>query len=107
MTEEGTMVRQLTPDEAKAITTRIKSTTEMLWELLLEAYAKRGDTVATDEAQLVEQLGHAVSVVEGSPMNIKITTGHDFRMAKSLIDALPKKAIRALHPFADEDPLAL
>ena len=40
-------------------------------------------------------------------MNIKITTGHDFRMAKSLLDALPKKAIRALHPFADEDPLGL
>jgi 2-C-methyl-D-erythritol 4-phosphate cytidylyltransferase len=76
-------------------------------ELLLEAFAKRGDTEATDEAQLVEQLGHAVSIVEGSPMNIKITTGHDFRMAESLLDALPKKAIRALHPFADEDPLAL
>jgi hypothetical protein len=40
-------------------------------------------------------------------LNIKITTGHDFRMAKALLDALPKKTIRALHPFADEDPRSL
>lgn len=76
-------------------------------ELLLDAFAQRGDSPATDESQLVEQLGHKVTVVEGSPMNIKITTGHDFRMAKALLDALPKKTIRALHPFADEDPRSL
>ena len=76
-------------------------------ELLLDAFAKRGKTQATDEAQLVEQLGHEVSVVEGSPLNIKITTGHDFRMAKALLDVLPKKNLRPLHPFADEDPLPL
>lgn len=76
-------------------------------ELLLEAFARRGDLQATDEAQLVENLGQKVTVVEGSPMNLKITTGHDFRMAEALVDALPKKTIRALHPFADEDPLGL
>jgi 2-C-methyl-D-erythritol 4-phosphate cytidylyltransferase len=74
-------------------------------QLLLEAFAKRGSLQATDEAQLVENLGHEVKVVEGSPMNFKITTFADFRMAEAVVDALPKpKTLRALHPFADEDP---
>ncbi len=88
---------------------------ESLWEaqtpqvfkrqLLLDAYAKRGKLQPTDEAQLVEQLGIRVKVVRGSPMNIKITTEHDFRMAGAVLDVLPQpKSLRSLHPFADEDP---
>lgn len=74
-------------------------------DLLLEAYQKRGVLNATDEAQLVEQLGHPVHVVPGSPLNLKITTLDDFRMAEVLLDVLPKeKGLGALHPFADEDP---
>ncbi len=74
-------------------------------QLLLDAYAQRGDFQPTDEAQLVERLGHDVKIVEGSPLNQKITTAADFRMAEALINALPKpKGIQALHPFADEEP---
>jgi 2-C-methyl-D-erythritol 4-phosphate cytidylyltransferase len=74
-------------------------------KLLLDAFAKRGDLAATDEAQLVENTGHPVTVVEGWPMNIKITTFADFKMAEALVDALPKpKMLRGLHPFADESP---
>lgn len=73
-------------------------------ELLLEAYAQRGDLAATDEAQLVENLGHPVRVVEGWPMNIKITTHQDFKMAEALVNALPKPQLKALHPFSDEEP---
>ena len=87
---------------------------EGLWEaqtpqvfrrtLLLEAYAQRKGLEATDEARLVEQLGRKVAVVEGSPMNLKITTPEDFRMAGALLDALPKeKTLRSLHPFAEEE----
>ncbi|MEX0704874.1 MAG: 2-C-methyl-D-erythritol 4-phosphate cytidylyltransferase [Planctomycetales bacterium] len=74
-------------------------------ELLLDAFARSGGEPATDEAQLVERIGHPVTIVEGSPMNFKITTDADFRMAEAVVDALPKpKALRALHPFADEEP---
>lgn len=74
-------------------------------QLLLDAYAQRGNLQPTDEAQLVEQFGHPVKVVEGSPMNLKITTAEDFRMAETLLDALPKeKPLGSLHPFADDDP---
>lgn len=72
-------------------------------QLLLDAYARWDGSEATDEAQLVERLGHPITVVEGSPLNVKITTQEDFRMAESLLSALPQeKPLRALHPFADE-----
>lgn len=77
-------------------------------QLLLDAYARQGTLQPTDEAQLVEQLGHPVTLVEGSPLNIKITTGDDFRLAEAALDALPKpRTLRTLHPFADEDPRLL
>ncbi len=73
--------------------------------LLMEAYAKRDAFVATDEAQLVERIGHSVAIVEGSPMNLKITTQDDFRMAEVLLDALPReKSLANLHPFAADNP---
>jgi len=73
-------------------------------ELLLAAFARHEGGPATDEAQLVERLGHAVALVEGSPLNIKITTHDDFRLAEAALQALPKpKTLRALHPFADEE----
>jgi 2-C-methyl-D-erythritol 4-phosphate cytidylyltransferase len=37
---------------------------------------------ATDDAQLVERLGHKVSVVEGSAINIKITRPFDLKIAE-------------------------
>ena len=76
--------------------------------MLEDAYARFGNEPATDEAQLVARTGHDVKVITGSPMNIKITTNDDFRMAESLLSALPKdKAFRRLHPFADEQPTGL
>ena len=34
----------------------------------------------TDEAELMEQAGVAVAVVEGSPLNIKLTTKADLQL---------------------------
>jgi 2-C-methyl-D-erythritol 4-phosphate cytidylyltransferase len=39
---------------------------------------------ASDEAMLVERLGHTVTVVMGSPRNIKITTPADLKLARFL-----------------------
>ena len=72
-------------------------------QLLLDAFAQRGTSQPTDEAQLVEQLGQKVQIVLGSPLNIKITTPDDFRIAELLLDALPREKLPSyLHPFADE-----
>lgn len=46
------------------------------------AYAE--GLMGTDESQLVERLGQRVSVVEGSPMNIKITRPFDLRLADAI-----------------------
>jgi 2-C-methyl-D-erythritol 4-phosphate cytidylyltransferase len=74
-------------------------------EILVEAFSKRGDFQPTDEAQLVERLGHAVSVVPGSPLNIKITTQDDLKMAEALLSVLPRnKSLDSLAPSADEKP---
>ena len=67
-------------------------------ELLLEAYAKRQGFHATDDAQLVERIGHPVTVVPGSPINMKITTKEDLRLAEQALKALPKPKL----PGGDE-----
>ena len=58
------------------------------YELLREAYQRAdvNDPSLTDESALVEQLGHRVSVVEGSARNIKITTPEDLVVAEALLD---------------------
>jgi 2-C-methyl-D-erythritol 4-phosphate cytidylyltransferase len=72
--------------------------------LLLKAYAGRGKTPATDDAELVQRCGHAVTVVTGSSLNLKITTREDLRLAAQALHALPKpKVLGPAHPFADDD----
>ena len=71
--------------------------------LLVEAHAKAAGDDATDDAMLVERLGHPVAVVPGSPLNIKITTREDLKIAAQLLKALPKPRLdRPAHPFADD-----
>ncbi len=73
-------------------------------DLLMKAYAQRGGFNATDDAQLVERIGHKVSVVPGSRINVKITTRDDLRLAENLLKALPKPKLgSAMNPFADDD----
>ena len=73
-------------------------------QLLIEAYAKRGNDAATDDAQLVERLGHAVTVVPCSQLNLKITTRDDLKLAEQVLKVLPKpKPDGFHHPFAADD----
>jgi len=87
---------------------------EGLWEaqtpqvfrrkLLIEAYAKRGQGAVTDDAQLVERLGHAVTIVPCSPLNLKITTRDDLKLAEQVLKVLPKPKLEGFrHPFAADD----
>ena len=69
------------------------------------AYANRSrlPSPPTDDALLVESLGHPVRVVPGSPMNLKITTAADLRLASAILQSRPRPAADApAHPFADE-----
>jgi 2-C-methyl-D-erythritol 4-phosphate cytidylyltransferase len=72
--------------------------------VLLDAHARRGDFVATDDSQLVERIGHEVTVVLGSPINLKIATREDLRLAEQALKALPKPKLSGPgHPFAGDD----
>ena len=54
------------------------------FSVIREAYdrAYSDGFMATDDSQLVERLGHRVSIVEGSPINIKITRPFDLSLAE-------------------------
>jgi 2-C-methyl-D-erythritol 4-phosphate cytidylyltransferase len=56
------------------------------YEIIKEAYdrAYKEGYAATDDSQLVERAGHRVSVIEGSPINIKITRPLDLRVAEAI-----------------------
>ncbi len=72
--------------------------------LLIDAYAKRNDCNATDDAELVERTGQPVTLVPGSPINMKITTREDLKFAAQALKAMPKpKLLGPSHPFADDD----
>lgn len=60
---------------------------------LVEAYAKRAALTSpiTDDAQLIEAIGHSVVVVPGAPTNFKITTKDDLELADAILKARSSK----------------
>ena len=62
--------------------------------LVVEAYRKAAiaHVHATDDAALVERLGHKVAIVEGSWENIKITTPEDMILAEAILAARKGKS---------------
>ncbi len=53
--------------------------------LLKQAYGKHNGRPATDDAQLVERLGHQVTLVQGSAENLKITFPEDLLLAEAIL----------------------
>jgi 2-C-methyl-D-erythritol 4-phosphate cytidylyltransferase/2-C-methyl-D-erythritol 2,4-cyclodiphosphate synthase len=82
-------------------------------DLLIEALddARAKGIVATDEAALIEGLGHPVRLVPGSRLNLKITHEEDLALAR----ALAGEAVRTvrvgvgedIHPLVEGRPLIL
>jgi 2-C-methyl-D-erythritol 4-phosphate cytidylyltransferase len=58
---------------------------------LERAHAEATGT-ATDDAALVEAVGHAVHVTQGDPLNFKITTPADLAMAERWLARAPERA---------------
>lgn len=54
------------------------------YDILREAH-QRSRRPATDDAALVERLGHPVRVYRGSPRNLKVTTPEDLFLAEALL----------------------
>jgi 2-C-methyl-D-erythritol 4-phosphate cytidylyltransferase len=73
-------------------------------DVLEKAYASLGSFCPTDEAQAVERMGHPVALVKGSPLNIKLTTRQDLKLASACLKAMPAPRFDAKpHPFADDN----
>jgi len=61
-------------------------------ELIKRAYAEMpSDLRPTDDAQLVERLGHGVTIVETDRRNLKITSPGDMSLAAVLVKELGRK----------------
>jgi len=59
-----------------------------LSSLLLKAYEKAltDGYEGTDDSAVVERLPHPVKIVEGSPLNIKVTTPQDLILAEAILE---------------------
>ncbi len=77
------VVETLNRDELRAVQTP----QAFRYALLVEAHerARADGFYGTDDATLVERLGHPVVVVPGSPENLKITTPEDLAIAEALL----------------------
>jgi 2-C-methyl-D-erythritol 4-phosphate cytidylyltransferase len=73
------------------------------YELLARAHREAADAgqVGDDDAQLVAATGHAVTVVEGEPANIKLTTPEDLGVVEALIKE--QEAAAPSSPWKGED----
>jgi 2-C-methyl-D-erythritol 4-phosphate cytidylyltransferase len=83
--EAGRVVR--TVDRFRVL--RAQTPQGFLYPVLKKAMdaARHDHFYGTDEATLVERAGLPVATVEGSPLNIKITTPLDLKIAEALLDA--------------------
>jgi 2-C-methyl-D-erythritol 4-phosphate cytidylyltransferase len=72
---------------------------------LVEAYSRRDGNV-TDDATLLESLGHKVSVVNGSAFNFKITTKDDLALAEAVMKSRkqPGSGSKQKMSFFDDEP---
>jgi 2-C-methyl-D-erythritol 4-phosphate cytidylyltransferase len=80
-TADGAVVNATIPREHIVL---VQTPQGFRFHLLKQAFeeAARDGFTGTDEASVVERMGHAVAVVMGSPRNIKITTPLDLELAE-------------------------
>ena len=86
--EDGVVLQTL--DRSKLWITQTPQAFRM--ELIIEAHrnARRDNYIGTDDCMLVEHLGHPVYIIEGSDMNIKITTPADLKIAGVILSTFEK-----------------
>jgi 2-C-methyl-D-erythritol 4-phosphate cytidylyltransferase len=81
---KGEVIQTLERRDVWQIQTPQAFQAQLLWRAFVEAYAR--NFYGTDEASLVEELQQTVVVVQGSPLNLKITTSEDLEMAEAILE---------------------
>ena len=61
---------------------------------ILEASFANSDADATDEATLLERMGHSVRVFQGDYGNLKVTTPGDLALAEAILEARASSEVR-------------
>ncbi len=91
-TSEGAVVNATIPREHIVL---VQTPQGFRFSVLKQAFeeATRDGFVGTDEASVVERMGHEVAVVMGSPRNIKITTPSDLELAEFYAGQEAKKYV--------------
>jgi 2-C-methyl-D-erythritol 4-phosphate cytidylyltransferase len=91
-TSEGAVVNATIPREHIVL---VQTPQGFRFHVLKQAFdeAIRDGFVGTDESSVVERMGHPVSVVMGSPRNIKITTPADLELAEFYAGQESKKYV--------------
>lgn len=83
-------IREVNGEQNKAVDRErfriIQTPQTFLSELILPAFELPYDPLFTDEATVVERLGHPVHLVPGEESNLKITKPLDLVMAKAFLD---------------------
>ena len=89
MTERGGLYEAQTPQVFRT-------------DVLRDAYAKLDpETEVTDDAEVVEQAGHPVTVVKSGATNLKITTKQDLAIATAILKARPRKSAPRMGAFEE------
>ncbi len=73
-------------------------------DILVQAYQRLDPSrrvEMTDDAQVVEAVGHAVSVVAGDATNIKVTTKSDLTLASAIMKARPGRPVSRMGAFEE------
>lgn len=83
--------RRLTPEGSEIVDRRplrrVQTPQIFRTDWLRKGYEQPYDPAFTDDASVVEQAGMPVTLCEGDPSNLKITTRYDLAAAAALLDA--------------------
>jgi 2-C-methyl-D-erythritol 4-phosphate cytidylyltransferase len=83
-------IRQITGDKSTAVDRsayRVVQTPQVFKkDILDEAYAQQYVETFTDDASVVEAVGHSIFLIDGNQENIKITTKSDLKIAACFMD---------------------
>lgn len=75
-----------TPDRARLWGCQTPQTFRVSVIREAHAAAKEADYLGTDDATLVQRMGHTVKLVRGTPLNFKVTTPEDLALARCVVE---------------------
>ena len=89
-------IRQVTPEGSRRVSReqfrQVQTPQAFRYDILKRAYQQDYSEEFTDDASVVEMAGFPVTLVDGNPENIKITTLEDLVFAEAVFDSYLEKS---------------